>query len=68
MRKKGKKKKEFDAVETIGANVNEYETFSGVINFEERNFSKLKIPRKIAVLIIQLFLKMKKRRQIGSHI
>ena len=54
-------------METIGANVNEYETFSGVINFEERNFSKLKIPRKIAVLIIQLFLKMKKRRQIAIY-
>ena len=51
----------------MGANVNEHETFSGVINFEERNFSKLKIPRKIAVLIIQLFLKMKKRRQIAIY-
>ena len=29
---------EFDALETMAANMNKHETFSGVISFEEMNF------------------------------
>ena len=35
-----KKKSEFDALETMAANMNKHETFSGVISFEEMNSSK----------------------------
>ena len=35
-----KKKTEFDALETMAANMNKHKTFSGVISFEEMNFSK----------------------------
>ena len=35
-----KKKLEFDTLETMAANMNKHETFSGVIGFDEINFSK----------------------------
>ena len=31
---------EFNTLETMAANMNEHKTFSGVISFEEMNFSK----------------------------
>ena len=37
---KVKKKSEFGPLETMAANMNKHETFSGVISFEGINFSK----------------------------
>ena len=59
---KVKKKSEFGALETMAANKKEHETFSGVISFEEMNFSKSTTENNSANNLP--LLKMKKRRQI----